>query len=253
MQPGKATRSPVNVCIEHSRVRSSPDSYKVLPVNSQRPSLSTHLPRFAFSNDGLNTRYNTTIMAEIFGAVAAGIAVCHELSRLAKVIQEVTKKVQNARKDISDLSDEAIIFTGLYETFLQSCESNPEACAGAASSISCLKSWAESTVKDLGKLLDQLDPLRLDTAYRYSLSHTIKSHWKWLVSTKSVNLLRVSLNVARQSISGFSNLMCFEKLNEELKILRKALTNPRERRKIERKFNMRLKDKIEMVKNRMLV
>lgn len=51
-------------------------------------------------------------MAEIFGAVAAGIAICHEITRLAKEIHKVAKNIKNAPKDLGTLTDETVIFTG---------------------------------------------------------------------------------------------------------------------------------------------
>jgi hypothetical protein len=190
-------------------------------------------------------------MAEIFGAVVASVTVCHELSRLANKIRKVTKKIQNAPLDIATLSDEMDIFTGQYETFLQVCEDNPDACTRAAPSIKLLESWTNSTIKSLHTLLEEVDALRLDTNYRYSISYTVAAHLKWLFSTNSVNVLRASLSVARQNINGFSNLMCFEQLIEELRMFRSALKNEREREIFERKLGMKLEDKIQLIENRL--
>lgn len=190
-------------------------------------------------------------MAEIFGAVAAGITVCHELSRLAKVIREATKTIQNSRKDIAELSDETVIFTGLYGAFLQTCEDDPKACQKTVSSLRRLKSWANSTIHGLQKILDKVAILRLDRQVRYSITDTLRAELKWLFGRKAVMLLRTSLSVARQSIEGFSNLMCLGKLNEQLDMLRIALKSASKRQAVEQKFGMSVEDKIESLQQRM--
>jgi cell division protein ZapA (FtsZ GTPase activity inhibitor) len=189
-------------------------------------------------------------MAEIFGAVVAGFAVCHELSRLAKFIHEANKTIQNSRKDIAELSDETVIFAGLYGTFLQSCEDNPEACQKTASSLQRLKSWADSTIHDLKNILSKVDILRLNKDYRYSFNETLRAELKWFFSKNAVTLLRTSLSVARQSIEGFSNLMCLGKLNEELKVLRSALRSASKRQAVEQRLGMSLEDKIKSIQQR---
>lgn len=190
-------------------------------------------------------------MAEIFGAVVAGVSVCHEMSRIAKAIRDIAKAIKNAPKDIAKLSDETIIFTGLYSTFLQTCEDDPKICQGAAMSIDRLKVWAESTIKRLKVILKEGDAIRPDSNYRYSLRHTWKAHWKWLIRRNVVAALHTSLSVARQSIEGFSNLMCIRKLNEELVLLRHALLDPMKRRALEQELGVPLVDKIQSIETKL--
>lgn len=189
----------------------------------------------------------TNIMAEIFGAVAAGIAVCHEMCQLAKAIREAAKDIKNAPRDVATLTDETIIFTGLYSTFLKTCEDNSGTCRGATPSITRLKVWAESTIERLRKLLQEADAISPTSNTRYSLRKTTKASIKWLVKRNVVVALKASLDVARQSIEGFTNLMCIRKLNEELAILRDALTNLERRRVLERKLDMTLEYKIQSI------
>lgn len=184
-------------------------------------------------------------MAEIFGAVAAGLAVCHEMSRLANTIRKITKAIKNAPKDISTLTDETVIFTGLYAAFLQLCEEDPKTYHGAATSIKRLKVWADVTIERLHTILKEGEALSPDSEYLYPLGHTAKAHWKWLVRRNVVTRLRNSLNVARQCIEGFTNIMCIRKLNEELSLLRNALTNLVERRAHEQRLGMTLEEKIQ--------
>ncbi|KAF3042327.1 hypothetical protein E8E12_001918 [Didymella heteroderae] len=190
-------------------------------------------------------------MAEIFGAVAAGITVCHEMSRVAKAIRKVTKDIKNAPREVANLMDETIIFTGLYSTFLQICEDDSEIRQGAMPSIARLKIWAGSTIERLKRILQEADAISPASHTRHSLRKTGRASWKWLVKRNVVAALKASLNVARQSIEGFSNLMCIRKLNEELAILQGAVTNPKQRRALEQKLGTLLEDKIRSIETRL--
>jgi hypothetical protein len=103
-------------------------------------------------------------MAEIFGAVAAGIAICHEMTRLAKKIHKVAKNVKNAPKDIGTLTDETVIFTGLYGDFLEMYEKG--SAVDKSNWIESLKVCAENVIRRLRKILYEGDALRLDANYR---------------------------------------------------------------------------------------
>lgn len=190
-------------------------------------------------------------MAEILGAVAAGIAVCHEMSRLAKAIRNVAKSIKNAPRDVATLTDETIIFTGLYSTFLQTCEDNREICRGATPSIQGLEVWAEGTIERLSKLLLEADAICPTSNTRYSLRKTTTASIKWLVKRNVVDALKASLNLARQRIEGSSNLMYIRKLNEELVMLQEALKNPTKRRAVERELGMSLEDKVHTLSTRL--
>jgi len=188
-------------------------------------------------------------MAEIFGAVAAGIAVCQQMTRLAKAIHEVAKNVKNAPKDIGTLTDQTIVFTGLYGDFLETYEKG----SGAQKSvwIESLKAFAENVIRRLRKILCEGDALRLDADYRYSLKDTWKANWKWLIRRNVVTHLRTSLAIASQTITGFLNILCIRRLDEELSLLHSILNNPEQRSKIEAKFGVSLEEKIHCIQNKM--
>jgi hypothetical protein len=191
----------------------------------------------------------TVDMAEIFGAVAAGIAVCHEMTRLAKAIHKVAKNVKNAPKDIGTLTDETVIFTGLYGDFLETYEKG----SGVQKSvwIESLKVCAENVIRRLRKILCEGDALRLDADYRYSLKDTWKANWNWLIRRDVVTHLRTSLAIASQTISGFLNILCIRRLDEELSLLHSILNNPEQRSKIEAKFGVSLEEKIHCIQDKM--
>ena len=89
-------------------------------------------------------------MAEIFGAVAAGIAVCQQMTRLAKAIHEVAKNVKNAPKDIGTLTNQTIIFAGLYGDFLETYAK--DLAAQKSVWIEILKACAENVIRRLRKI-----------------------------------------------------------------------------------------------------
>ncbi|KAF1842231.1 uncharacterized protein K460DRAFT_409648 [Cucurbitaria berberidis CBS 394.84] len=186
-------------------------------------------------------------MAEIFGAVAAGIALSSQLIRIGRSIQKATKRVRHARRDVSDLANETIIFAGLYQTFLRTCADDLEKCTSTKSSIGRLASWAKSTIDNLHKLLDKVQAVGSNHRYRYSISDTFAAHFEWFFSKSSVGALRASLSVARECMSGFSNLVCIKKLDVELEYLRAALKDTRVRQELEGRYGMQIEDKIIMV------
>jgi hypothetical protein len=187
-------------------------------------------------------------MAEVFGAVAAGIAVCHEMTRLAKAIHGVARNVKNAPKDIGALTDETITFTGLYGDFLETYENGSDR---RSVWIKRLKACAENVIRRLQRILYEGDALRLDADYRYSLKDTWKANWKWLIRRNAVTHLRTSLAIASQTISGFLNILCIRRLDEELSLLRSILNNSEQRLEIETKFGVTLEEKIHCIQDKM--
>jgi hypothetical protein len=188
-------------------------------------------------------------MAEIFGAVAAGIAVCHEMIRLAKTIHKVAKNIKNAPKDIGTLTDETITFTGLYGDFLETCERNTK--FHEAAWMKRLKVYADNLIRRLQAILDEGDALRVDVDYRHLLKDSVKAHWNWLIRRNVVTHLRTSLAIASQTITGFLNIICIQKLNEELGLLRSIINNREKRIQIESELGVSLEDKIRYIQNKM--
>lgn len=187
-------------------------------------------------------------MAEVLGAVAAGVALGSELVRIARSIQKVTKRIQHARRDVADLTKEAIIFAGLYQKFLHTCADDLKDRAKNNTSMMHLISWTRATLRGLRNLLKKVRPLQSNPKCYYSLSETLSAQWTWLFSARRVEGLRASLSVARECINAISNLICINKLDIELKLLKAALRSDRERRRVlEKELGMSLEDKIRML------
>jgi hypothetical protein len=173
-------------------------------------------------------------MADIFGAAVAGLALLTELTKFGIAIRKATKRIKNSRRDIAELTDETVIFAGLCEDFLRTCANDRE---------------AKST--GLCELLRKVEAVGPEPKHQYSLQEVLIAKLEWFFSKDAVRRLRGSLTVARASISGFSNLMCIRKLNEELQMLREALSSRASRQKVELKLGMSVEEKIRMVRQAM--
>jgi hypothetical protein len=190
-------------------------------------------------------------MAEIFGAVAAGVALCTELTKFGVAIRKAAERIKNSRRDIAELTDETVIFAGLCEEFLRACADNREANSSAALSIRPLSAWIKRTSTGLCELLRKVEAVGPDPRHQYSLQERLIAYLEWCFNKDTVKRLRDFLNVARTSMSGLSNLMCIRKLNEELQMLYAALSNRISRRKVEIKLGMTIEEKIRMVRQAM--
>jgi hypothetical protein len=190
-------------------------------------------------------------MAEIFGAVAAGIAIGSKLIQLGCAIQRSIERIKNSRKDIEDLANETIIFAGLYQKFLRACDDDRHAKTTDAPAVIPLIDWAEGTLKKLNKLLRKVESLYPQTKVRTKLEDTCIARIVWFGSTRKVQALRNSLSVARESIHGFSNLMCLEKLKDQLKLLKEALRDRNKCREPEERLGVKLEDSIRKIEQEM--
>lgn len=188
---------------------------------------------------------------EVFGAVVGGITLCAELSRLGHAVREAIQRLKNSRRDVLDLSDKAIIFAGLCNRFLHVYHDDHEAKSDFDSSIPRLIKWMKETEVALCKILQKASALLPDSKTRRSLEERCIARLEWFGSKKAVERLRASMVVASTSIDGFSNLICIQKLNEELIILKLALTDEPNRRKFEKTFGVTLEKKIEMIQQSM--
>jgi hypothetical protein len=184
---------------------------------------------------------------EVLGAVAACVALCSTLIESGKAIRKATKRIKNARKDVLELSDEAVIFAGLCEDFLYTCKDHREVKTKAFASLHCLVAWLEQFKVALSELLEKVEALVRDPRYHYSLQDKCIAHVEWFGSKGTVKELRASLAIARPSINAYSNLVYIQRLNEELRMLYLALEDEQSRRSIEEKLGMTLESKIEMV------
>jgi hypothetical protein len=190
-------------------------------------------------------------MAEIFGAVAAGLTICTQLAQLGNAIRKGVKRIKNARKDVLELSDEAVLFAGLCEDFLRTCDDHREPKSKAFTSLDRLVAWLEQPESALSELLEKVKALIRDPKYQYSWQEKCIAKIEWFGSKGAVKRLRASLSIARSSISGYSNLMCIQKLNEELRMLHLATRCDENRRIVQAQLGMTLEKKIDIVERAM--
>ena len=183
-------------------------------------------------------------MAEIFGAAAAGIAIGGQLIQFGCAIQKITRKMKNSRKDIEKLANETIIFGGLYKRFLRTCDKDSQAYTIDVLAINPLISWAKQTVGGLLDLLEEVEALLPRSKIRFNWEEKAIARLVWLTSTDKIKGLRASLSVGRESINGFSNLMCLKALKDEMVMLKSALNNPADRQKMERRLRVNLETRI---------
>lgn len=192
-------------------------------------------------------------MAEIFGAVAAGFDLCTQLTHFGIAIHKATRDIKNSRRDIVKLADETILFASSSKDFLRSCADNYQAMGSAISSIRPLTIWTKKKEKGLSKLLQNVKTLQSNSKDRPSLQNVLIAYLKWYFSKKEVKCLRVSVNIATASMNGYSNLICIRKLEEELRLLRRALEDAASRRGIEEKLAMSIDDKVKLIEESMYV
>lgn len=190
-------------------------------------------------------------MAEIFGAVAAGIAVGSGLIEFGRKLQRSIERIKDSRQDSQDLATETIMFADLYQKFLRACREDRHRRTIDALAVRPLIKWAEETLAKLNKLLRKVEGLYSPYKPNTKWEDTAISRIVWLRSARKVQTLRDSLSVARGSVQGFTSLMCLDKLKELLKLLENAVRNPNERRKLEEQLGVPLEDKICEVKNEM--
>ncbi|KAL6704782.1 hypothetical protein ACN47E_007586 [Coniothyrium glycines] len=182
-------------------------------------------------------------MAEVFGAVAAGIALTSQLIKIGKSIRETIKGIQHTRQDVTELADEVIIFAGLYRDFLRTCSNDLKANASTALSAHRLEIWTKSIIHKFRDIVRDTEAL-IPKKSRCSVSESFKAHWKWFFSSSFVDGLRASLRVARETINAFTSLSLLKKLNSHLDLLRQALHNSENRQLIEEEYGMDLEEKI---------
>jgi hypothetical protein len=186
-------------------------------------------------------------MAEILGAVAAGIPICSQLVITGRAIQRAAERVKNSRCDVEKLANETIIFAGLFRRFLDACKEDEDARSTDAASVYTLIGWAQGVVANLGELLGQVNALDRKLRPRPSLEKIAIARVVWFANKKPVDALRASLSVARESMQGYSNLMFLHKLNEQIKMLKEALIDNTKRSVLEKQLGITLEARIQEV------
>ncbi|KAF2798740.1 hypothetical protein K505DRAFT_295874 [Melanomma pulvis-pyrius CBS 109.77] len=92
--------------------------------------------------------------------------------------------------------------------------------------------------------------LGADPKYEYSLVETFTAHVRWYFSKSSVACLRASLSVARECMNGFTNIRCIEKLDEQLRYLKRSVREGN-RQALEAKLRMTVEERVEILEQRM--
>ncbi|KAF1932706.1 uncharacterized protein M421DRAFT_399130 [Didymella exigua CBS 183.55] len=167
-------------------------------------------------------------MMDIVGALGAGSTI----------------RIKNSRRDIEELASETIIFAGLYKKFLRACDDDRDAYTTDALAVRSLITWATRTADSLRQLLRKVEALYPQSKSSSKLEKKAISHIVWLGSKSAVKALRDSLSVARESINGFSNLMCLKKLKKQIKSLKSALHDRNKRLECEAELGTTLEAKI---------
>jgi hypothetical protein len=182
---------------------------------------------------------------EVFGAAAAAFTLGAELLRLSRSLRKMIKGIKYARRDIAKLADEMGIFAGLYEDFLRVCVIGDQSTSRMTSPIMHLIAWTKDAHKSFKMLLHRVRALARDSSH--SWIETVAAHVKWYFSEHDVKSLRLSLNVARESMRGFSNISIVEKLDKEIDMLRTAILRGN-REATELSLGMSLEDKMYCLK-----
>ena len=237
MQPCESRGSPVRTCRERNSILSA---YIFWSGQSQLNNLIFH------TSITYTSRPDIFDMAEYFGAAAASIALLTQLTQCGVQIHKAIKKIKRSRTDIAELADETIIFAGLCDDFLRTRNGERKVSTRGNSSMESLDAWIKKTLKGLQEVLQTVEGLRKRRS-RTSLEKRLIAYLEWFFSASLVKRLRENMSVATDSVQGFSTLICIQKLNEELQMLRVALTRPSRRKEIEEELGMSIEDKINIL------
>ncbi|KAJ8111518.1 hypothetical protein OPT61_g5914 [Boeremia exigua] len=182
---------------------------------------------------------------EVAGLALAGLALIGPLTKCGIEVKETFKKIKSSRRDISKLADDTVIFAGLCTDFLQICANEHKAHADKSAPIKCLIAWIRKMLKALRKILQKVKALDQSPL---SLQDKIIAYIEWFFSTSTVERLRANINFASVNIQGFTNVMFIEKINEELRMLKRALKQPSKHKEIEGDLGMSIGEKIDLLK-----
>jgi hypothetical protein len=184
-------------------------------------------------------------MAEIFGAVAAGVALTTELSRLCRSLHKLVIQIRNAPRELSNLADEMRLFMDIYSEFYRACSYDTARKSNIGSPIIHLVAWTKAAIHGFKELLGEVG-LLIDGS-----TSSVAKRWvariKWYINEKEVKCTRASLSVARQSISALSNIRIIGKIDEEIQMLKEAILQGN-RRIIEKKLGMSVEQRLQLLK-----
>ncbi|KAH7068719.1 hypothetical protein FB567DRAFT_457014, partial [Paraphoma chrysanthemicola] len=187
-------------------------------------------------------------MAEIFGVVAAGIMLGPELLRLSRFLRKTFRAIRSAPHDVDKLAKEMEIFAGLYEDFLEICSSGGKHDARSVSAVKLLTAWARKAIEGIRKLLERVQAI--SGGPLNSTMETLVAYLRWYFSDREVKFLRSSLNVARESIIGFSNIRAVQRIEEHIELLKAAMAQNNQQA-IEARLNVSLEDQMGLLKQKL--
>jgi hypothetical protein len=183
-------------------------------------------------------------MADIFGAVAAGVALTTELSRLCRSLHKLVIQIRNAPRELSKLSEEMRLFTDIYSVFCRACYYDASRNSNIESPIRHLVAWTEDAIHGFNKLLEKVG-LLIDGSTS-SVAQRFAARMKWYFNEKEVKCTRASLSVARQSISALSNIRNIGKIDEEIQMLKEAILQGN-RRIVEKELGMSVEQRLKVL------
>jgi hypothetical protein len=158
---------------------------------------------------------------EIVGVAAAGITFGALILKLSKSLYKSAKKIKYAHRELMKLVKEMEVFADLYEDFHRVCVSDQRKKGRDTSSTRRLIDWIQNAMGAFRVLLKRVRAIAGDS--RYSMRETLTAHVKWLFSENEVKYLRSSLNVAQESMRGFSNITAIETINEEIQLIKAVI------------------------------
>jgi hypothetical protein len=190
---------------------------------------------------------------EIAGVAAAGITFGTLILKLSKSLYKSAKKIKYAHRELMKLVKEMGVFAYLYEDFYRVCVLDQRKKGRDTSSTRRLIDWIQDAMDAFRVLLKRVRAIAGDS--RYSMRETLTAHVKWLFSENEVKYLRSSLNVAQESMTGFSNITAIETINEEIQLIKAVIAegNQQAIQALEDQLGVALEKKLDELKQIRLV
>ncbi|KAF1831349.1 hypothetical protein BDW02DRAFT_572106 [Decorospora gaudefroyi] len=189
-------------------------------------------------------------MAEIFGAVIAGVTLTTELTQLCPSLHKLVNQIRNAPRELSKLVDEVRLFTDIYLEFYWAFDNDMSKSnimspiRHLRSPVKLLAAWTEGAIRGFHKLLGKVG-LLIDGS-RSSVVQRCAARIEWYFNEKEVKCTRASLSVARQSISALLNIRIIGKIDEEIQMLERAIRKGN-RRIIEKELEMSVEQRLQLL------
>jgi hypothetical protein len=188
------------------------------------------------------------IMAEIFGTIAAAVALGPIVLQLSRSLRDGARSIKFARRELEELTNEMQGFTALYCDFHNACSTRKRQTGLVLSAQKRLADWTKKAIEDFKELSYTVDALSTEPIYQHTTFQVAVAHYDWYRSKSYLEYLRASLSVARQSMNGFTNICNMELLDEQIMYLKSLLT-VKQKREIEKEFGMPLGKRIEVLQS----